>query len=251
MTKKLLTLTFIVILMGALAISASANITVYFYDTYGEIAENPQIMWGDKGWGGWEKFDMTKEADGWYSYSLETDGPDLEEDFNMIIFNNGRDDSDELCVQWVWYHGRMEADEYYFIADKVNNELNANENNYQGIQYDCSQFPSKDAANNALKALGIDIGGGAPAGGDTGPAPDGGTPPPPGGGEAPADDAGTPEEIADDAGAPEGGGEVAVNNDGGGDDKGNPKSGDSLLFPIILVALAGAAVLTVRKVRAR
>ena len=86
-------------------------------------------------------------------------------------------------------------------------------------------------------------GGGAPAGG-----PDG---PPPGGGEAPAGggDAPAPEE---GGAAPEGGGEVVVNEAPAGDDgKDNPKSGDSLLFPVILVALAGAAVLTVRKVRAK
>ena len=90
-------------------------------------------------------------------------------------------------------------------------------------------------------------GGGAPEGG--------GTPPPPGGGEAPAPggDAPAPEGGGDEGGAaPEGGGEVVVNEAPAGDDgKDNPKSGDSLLFPVILVALAGAAVLTVRKVRAK
>ena len=156
--RKLTTIILVLVLALALTVPAlAAPTTVYFFDTYGDIKDNPTIMWGDKGWAGWVGNPLNDEGGGWYSFKLDNG---ITEGYNMLIFFNGLPDEDANAVQWVWHTDRGAPAGVYFIADNSVPQ-NPNENNFKGKQWDAKSFDTKDSAEAALKSLGVVIGGDA------------------------------------------------------------------------------------------
>lgn len=125
---------------------------IYFYDTYGQLADNPTIMWGDLNWQGWHSVmqPMTDEGGGWYSFELPAG--ELIYNYNMVIFFNGLPDDDPDVIQWVWNFNRSEPQGNFFIADKAE-PVNPPDVIFAGEQRDAPSFPTYEAARAALERV--------------------------------------------------------------------------------------------------
>jgi hypothetical protein len=149
MKKKTLFLVLAVILVTAFATPVFAQkTTVYFFDTYGEIKDDPSIMFADRNWAGFKKTPMKDEGGSWYSFELSNTPM---KGFNMVIWYNGLPDNNKNCIQWVWRQEHKAPNGVYFIADRSNSKNKA-ENNFQGEQRNAKSFATKEEAEAAAAA---------------------------------------------------------------------------------------------------
>ncbi|MCL2637227.1 MAG: hypothetical protein FWD48_02545 [Oscillospiraceae bacterium] len=123
---------------------------VYFHDTYGQIRDNPSIMWGDLSWNGW--FDvmtpLTDEGDKWFSFVMPSS--EIADNYNMLIFFNGLPDEDPDSIQWVWNFNRGYPSGNYFIADFVR-PVNPPDLRFMGEQRDATSFATLEQAEAGIK----------------------------------------------------------------------------------------------------
>jgi hypothetical protein len=124
--------------------------TIYFYDTYNQLGDNPFIMWLDlNGEGGHDvRKPLEKEADGWYSFEIPT--MSIADSYVGITFYNGLPSNDPNAVWWNWFDfNDVDFNGRFFIADN-SNPADPTDDSFMAASRRATSFATREQANAAL-----------------------------------------------------------------------------------------------------